>query len=520
MNKKLIAILLLGTMIMLFLPAVISAEKTITLTLDGEYPYDSFPGTKLKAVSETVLEGEEKIFYYLNGNKVGESSEAGEFVFESVAGENILTAEVVDASDVPLCTSEPIKLELARYTLLEGKRYPLDFENGKFNSADFYEYSYWNKGYTPEIVTDEDTGSYVMKVSITGKSYAGWELRYPGSGLSNAFTGGWAVYEYDVKFANFNGGNVRLFFIKTSGGGELVAGGPAQNTGATTWAPDGKFETDKWYNVKCVVNLDEKTADVYVDGIPVLTDIVLSDKFSNIMYYNLPRFMAFSDTLDSTYYIDNIVVSNYAQTFDVTAFTDTQEGRVDGIDNFPLEGASAILKFSEKMATMYKNNFIFTVDGRSVDFEFEYDADSKEAKITPAISFNGREKCKITYIGLKTSQELGAKGDTFIEFSVGAPKYGIASITHSGITADENCEVMINVNNVTDKDEESIVLLGLYDNNALLSVNAVAVKVLAGNEEDIPLTISIPNNYEGENHHLCAYLMSADTYFKIDLLQD
>ncbi len=488
----------------------------ITLTLVGEYDNDSFMGTKIQTTTTANLLDGEKIVYYHNGNKVGESDSSGDFIFESVSGENILSAKIVDADGYVMDESEPVVLDLVRYNQVNGKRYFLGFDSGEFSEGDFYEYSYWNKGYTPEIVVDDETADNCMKVSISGTDKVGWEMRYPGAGTSEAFSGGWVVYEYDVKFENFNGGAVRLFFVKTGGGGEWVVAGPAQNTGASNLAPEGKFEKDRWYNVKAVMNLDTKTGDVYVDGVMTVKNHSLGDRFSNILYVNLPRFLNFSDSAESTYYIDNISITNYGQTFDVTGYTEKDGERSEGLDSFPLSGASAVLAFSEKMVTMKKDNFLFKVDGESVDYDFEYDSLNNEITLTPLVTFSGREKCAIEYTGLETVLGHGVYGDSSYNFSVCPPKYGISYIGKSDFVPGQSSAITVGIANLTDAAKTGIILVGIYENNKLLSVKTTVLETGVQSENNALINLKIPESYDSDTHTFRAYLMNRNNYLKLD----
>ncbi|MBR5508260.1 MAG: hypothetical protein IKV88_09450 [Clostridia bacterium] len=488
----------------------------ISISLVGEYDSDCFVGTKITTSTTANLLSGEKIEYYQNDIKVGESDSEGEFTFVSVSGNNTLTAKIIDEDGFVADEAEPIVLDSVRYNPVSGKSYFLGFDDGIFHESDFFEYSYWNKGYDPEIVVDSETNDNCMKVSMSGTDKLGWEMRFPGSGTSNVFSGGWVVFEYDVKFENFNGGSTRLFFIKTGGGGEWYVAGPAQNSGASNLAPDGKFEKDRWYNVKAVMNLETKTGDLYVDGVLTLGNQNLGDKFSNILYANIPRFMNYSNTLESTFYIDNISITNYGQTFDVKGYTEVAGERSESLDSFPLSGASAVLKFSDKMSTVKKDSFVFKVDGKDVDFDFGYNAETLEATLTPRVTFAGREKCTIEFPDLKTVLGHGHCSDNKVEFSVCPPEYGITSVDFADFVPGETGEVDIGVTNLTNLSESGIILVGIYENNKLLSVKTSALDTDAQSESSTRINLKIPESYDSEIHALRVYLMNKNTYLKLD----
>lgn len=488
----------------------------ISISLVGEYDSDCFVGTKITTSTTANLLSGEKIEYYQNDIKVGESDSEGEFTFVSVSGNNTLTAKIIDEDGFVADEAEPIVLDFVRYNPVSGKSYFLGFDDGIFHESDFFEYSYWNKGYDPEIVVDSETNDNCMKVSMSGTDKLGWEMRFPGSGTSNVFSGGWVVFEYDVKFENFNGGSTRLFFIKTGGGGEWFVAGPAQNSGASNLAPDGKFEKDRWYNVKAVMNLETKTGDLYVDGVLTLGNQSLGDKFSNILYANIPRFMNYSNTLESTFYIDNISITNYGQTFDVKGYTEVAGERSESLDSFPLSGASAVLKFSDKMSTVKKDSFVFKVDGKDVEFDFNYNADTFEATLTPHTIFAGREQCTIEFPDLKTALGHGHCGDYKVEFSVCPPKYGITSVDFADFVPGETGEVDIGVTNLTNLSESGIILVGIYENNKLLSVKTSVLDTDAQSESSTRINLKIPESYDSEVHALRVYLINKNNYLKLD----
>ncbi len=488
----------------------------ISISLVGEYDSDCFVGTKITTSTTANLLSGEKIEYYQNDIKVGESDSEGEFTFVSVSGNNTLTAKIIDEDGFVADEAEPIVLDFVRYNPVSGKSYFLGFDDGEFHQSDFFEYSYWNKGYDPEIVVDSETNDNCMKVSMSGTDKLGWEMRFPGSGTSNVFSGGWVVFEYDVKFENFNGGSTRLFFIKTGGGGEWYVAGPAQNSGASNLAPDGKFEKDRWYNVKAVMNLETKTGDLYVDGVLTLGNQSLGDKFSNILYANIPRFMNYSNTLESTYYIDNISITNYGQTFDVTEFTEKDGERSEGLDSFPLEGASAVLKFSDKMSTVKKDNFIFKVNGKNAAFDFSYNSETLEATLTPLVTFSGREKCTIEYINLETALGHGSSGDNKVDFEVREPKYGISYVGVPEFIPGQSANVSVEITNLTDTTKTGIVLVGIYENNKLLSVKTSVVETDAQTESSTVINLKIPENYDSDIHTLRTYLINRNNYMKLD----
>lgn len=519
MKKKLVSVILIAAMMVLLLPAAVMAEREIILSVSKEYDFNSFPGTKIETVSTANLEVGEKIVYRQNGVVVGEETTDGEYIYESIAGKNILTAEIVTPTDEIVCVSAPVEIEFIGCEQLPGKKYELTFDSGEFNPSDFLDFTYFNKGYIPEVVFDSEKNSYVMKVSITGSQYQGFEMKFPGSSIAGSFNGGWSVYEFDIKFNNFGITTNRLYFIKTAGGGEMV--GASVDSGKMSAGYGGEnLNADEWYHIKSVINLDEKTEDFYINGVKVVSDKALKDNFSDIMFYSLPRFMNFSDTKDSTYCIDNISLANYAKNYSVTSYKEINGERTEGLNGFPLSGGSAVLVFSEKMEKMDKSSFEFTVDGRSTDFDFEYDSNDNAARITPKNTLSGREQCRISFDNVKTSLGLGSSGDTFVDFSADSPVYGIASVNHTDIVGGELCDFNIELNNSSAEVKNGLVLVGLYDETGLLSVNTANVMVDAMSKGKVSLKLNIPSEYNPKMHKILTYLITDNTYFAIDLLSE
>ena len=166
MFKKFISIVLvISFLISLFslsVPVSANSARTITLSLNGSYAGDTFPGTKIKVTSVANLEAGERVVYKLNGEKVSESDGAGEFMFESVSGKNMLTAEIATSSDEVICTSNSIELDFLEFAIIPGKaKYEYDFENGEYKTSMFS-----RVGKYSGVVTSDDQKNIINKWNI------------------------------------------------------------------------------------------------------------------------------------------------------------------------------------------------------------------------------------------------------------------------------------------------------------------------------------------------------------------
>ena len=413
----------------------------------------------------------------------------------------------------------------------------LDFESGEINPSDFYSYDASTKGgYGLSVVTDPDTGSYVLKNQMTSEdiTYNGnqititqsnWQINYPKNDLRDTDINDHLVMEFDLKTENFNYTIRTMYVGSATVGKDIYCVGPLIQIGTGKIINIGGGESgititpNQWYKFKFDFDVPENTLDFYLDGELIQENYELSEDFDGFTYFNLPRFMALYKGNVGTLYIDNCRLYTATEKYIVSASTLKGDEEVEGLNAFPVSGASVKLDFSEKMGEITKEMFSFTANGINKAFDFRYDSEDGTVIITPTEPFKGREECKISFDQILTENGGENAGENFVEFSVSSPDYGIKDVTMPAFVPGEDATVEVCINNTSANDRSEMLLVGIYKGNQLLSVGAASTQNLAGEEKSFDVTLSVHSDYTEDDCTVRIYLVKPGTLYRYDSIK-
>ena len=526
MMKKVLSVVLVFAMTMTMFVFSVSAETTITIDLknDSYSPY-TLEGTEMIVTPGVDLDDGQKIEYYLNGEKTGESYTAEDFAFNSVYGTNEMQAKLV-SGDTVVATSNIVtktfyslvkastanlrKDSLASWTATNwyartqptwvtfvddpaggGNKVTMVKAPDDTNKPSVYMFQITEKAYD-DFYESEDTGEGIIKIS-----YSIYAENYAGS--------------LDMARLQFksNGGTVskhHAYVVASSSDGVLV------NKSGENLTRSHTQPVNEWVDVNIVIDNETKKYDVTIDGVQVVT----GRSFADYLYtFQLP--IHYDGDECATYYLKDLMIAQYRKPYTVTAYTVTDNGESDGLDAFPLSGASVKLEFSENMAEIKKDYISFEVNGNAINFDFSFDESTDTAIITPAYTFIGREKCRLSLNeNVMIEGAASSQGTYLMEFDVDLPPYAISKCVTGGIVSGEDAEFEVTVRNSTSDDKDAIVLIGLYKDGGLESVIASEALCPAGEDTDCSAELYIPEDYDTFGYKIVAYLMYKDSFFIID----
>lgn len=358
---------------------------------------------------------------------------------------------------------------------------------------------------------------------IVGSAGHPWQIVFPGEPMDGKCTGMYVTLEYDIKFEGFPFIN-RLFFLKGNDNKEVVG---------VTVGTDGKlggiwpvvFENDvlcanSWYNMKFVFDLKNGSYAFYLDGATVFTNKALPEGMNDISYFNLPRYMGYSEESYSTFWLDDIKLYSSADPYTVSAHTILGDSENEGVDLFPITGGKIKLAFSEEMREIIKDNITFTVNGSPVDFELEFDDSQKKSVIiTPCTSFLGRERCSLEIKDALTVFGAGMFGEGSFDFEIAPPDYGILSCEISEMTPGGEAQIAVTIKNHTGASMDGLIIVAITDQKGRMVSKASCVTESVSDENVTGnLSLEIPTDYNFETFKITAYLTDIADFYELDSL--
>lgn len=313
--KKFLATLLIVTMIMSLFTSVVMADSNISITLDKNYSDDTFAGTYLNITSDAVLSEGETVAYFLNGKLVETKDEAGKCAIPSVTGENIIQAKVMNGDDV-VATSNEIKLNFKALTPVKTIRSDY-FEYEALTPKNYYTYETTGNGYGHSIVYENgEDGNRVLKYNAKknqedGTTVTQTYLCFPETGISSTTQNVEHIsFEYDIKLEKLST-NVRLFRIA----GNWIPNASYDFTGSNInnegEIGDVSLDLNEWYHVKVILDMTQRTYDLYVGGHQISADVKIPESFTTINLVDFPRALLKDDADYTTFYVDNVEINEF-----------------------------------------------------------------------------------------------------------------------------------------------------------------------------------------------------------------
>lgn len=368
--KRILAALLAVAVLMSLFTSVVMADSSISITADGVYSDDTLAGTMLHVTTECTLGSGQTIAYYLNGNKVGEATEEGNFAFTSVPGENKLTAKILNGNDVVAVSNE---LTYNFKTLVQATNFGTDAFDVVPAS------SYYQVPSTGMELVQEDSNN-VLKVSLTQdyiKNLTGdYQFAYPkdGSMMRDKCTDGYIKFGYDIKVAKPAAG-IRFFQLKgkydsslnrneyTSysfkGDEKFVAGTTThvavQGSTTASRGNDG-FTLNEWHRIQMIADMNTRTVDTYIDNEQILSDVPMYDDLTNPDYIIFAKvFKNAEASSDLEFYLDNMSLEK------MVTPSATLSAPVSALAGKALAGKKVAL--SAKVSGYDGCNYIYNING-------------------------------------------------------------------------------------------------------------------------------------------------------------
>ena len=319
--KRILATLLAVAVLMSLFTSVAMADSSISITADGVYSDDTLAGTKLHITSECTLGSGQTIAYYLNGNKVGEATEEGNFAFTSVPGENKLTAKILNGNDVVAVSNE---LTYNFKTLVQATNFGTDAFDAVPAS------SYYQTPSTGMELVQEDSNN-VLKVSLTQdyiKNLTGdYQFAFPkdGSMMRDKCTDGYIKFGYDIKISKPAAG-IRFFQLKGKYDSSLnlneytsynfkdnkdfvdgITTHVAVQGSTTASRGNDGFTLNEWHRIQMIADMNTRTVDTYIDNEQILSDVPMYDDLTNPDYIIFAKvFKNVEAASDLEFYLDNM----------------------------------------------------------------------------------------------------------------------------------------------------------------------------------------------------------------------
>ena len=276
--KKMTAIVLI---IMFFVTCIniniLADGEAITIEIEGlPYSENTLPGTSINTKSTAALNPGQKIAYFHNDEKVGESSVAGSFNFTSVEGENKIQAKIMSGDNV-LAESNVITLD---FPLLRKGRVIKSSPLSSVDNSKIFENGFLSSGWAS--FTDDPAGTGAEKVlRVKEPTPAAPAVTLPFA----SFSGGESISVSGVVRADFEfyashfQGTVYSTYIGVNCGCYHSRAGYADwpSGKATNASRNYTYPKGKWLKMSIVVDNRSKTYDIYADGI----QIVSSNPFCN-----------------------------------------------------------------------------------------------------------------------------------------------------------------------------------------------------------------------------------------------
>ena len=189
------------------------------------------------------------------------------------------------------------------------------------------------------------------------------------------------------------------------------------------------------------------------------------------------------------------------------------------VTEFPYDGGSIELVFSENMGTVSKDNIKFMVNDVETDFDITYNNSTRTAVIVPNIKLVGREVCTVDYTLLTTLSGAGYIGKGYFNFDVELPPCAVVYDNSPAIVPGEDAEFVITIKNDLSAAKDGALLVGIYKDGGLESVETKALYCGGNTSATANVTVAIPEDYNADEYEIVTFFMYKNSYSIIDFLE-